>query len=135
MEIAAGVVIALVLGGMAFFSFVFSPLVFFRLPAETAGPFIREVFPWYFLVTAVLFAVAAVLLWAQPGLAVLMAAMAVLGLGNRQVLMPRINRMRDRLLAGETGAEKRFDRLHRASVGINLLQMATALLGLCMLLA
>jgi hypothetical protein len=120
---------------MAFFSFVFSPLVFFKLPAEAAGPFIRAVFPWYFLVIAVLFAVAAVLLWAQPGLAVLMAAMAVLGLGNRQVMMPRINRMRDRFLAGETGAEKRFDRLHRASVGINLVQMAAAALGLVLLLA
>jgi hypothetical protein len=133
-EIAAGLVIALVLGGMAFFSFVFSPLVFFKLPTETAGPFMRAVFPWYFLAIAVLFAVAAVLLWSQPGLAVLMAAMAVLGMGNRQVMMPRINRMRDRFIAGEAGAEKRFDRLHRASVGINLMQMAAAVLGLVLLL-
>jgi hypothetical protein len=134
-EIAAGLVIALVLGGMAFFSFVFSPLVFFKLPADTAGPFMRAVFPWYFLAVAVLFAVAAVLLWAQPGLAVLMAAMALLGLGNRQVMMPRINRMRDRFLAGEEGAEKRFDRLHRASVGIGLMQMVSAVIGLSVLLA
>jgi hypothetical protein len=134
-EIAAGLVIALVLGGMAFFSFVFSPLVFFRLPAETAGPFMRAVFPWYFLAVAVLFAVAAVLLWARPGLAVLMAAMAVLGLGNRQVMMPRLDRMRDRFLAGEEGAEKRFDRLHRASVGIGLMQMVSAVIGLAVLLA
>jgi hypothetical protein len=49
--------------------------------------------------------------------------------------MPRINRMRDRFLAGETGAEKRFDRLHRASVGINLVQMAAAARGLVLLLA
>jgi hypothetical protein len=134
-EIAAGLVIALVLGGMAFFSFVFSPLVFFRLPAETAGPFMRAVFPWYFLAVAVLFAVAAVLLWARPGLAVLMAAMAVLGLGNRQVMMPRLDRMRDRFLAGEERAEKRFDRLHRASVGIGLMQMVSAVIGLAVLLA
>jgi hypothetical protein len=83
----------------------------------------------------VLFAVAAVLLWERQGLAVLMAAMAVLGLGNRQVIMPRINRMRDRYLAGEEGSEKKFDRLHRTSVGVGLMQMVSAVIGLWTLLA
>ncbi len=134
MEIAAGLVIALVLGGMAFFSFVFSPLVFLKLPVETGGPFMRAVFPWYFLAIAVLFAVAAVLLWERPGLAMLMATMAVLALGNRQVMMPRIDRMRERFQAGEAGAEKKFDRLHRASVGIGLMQMISAVIALGVLL-
>jgi hypothetical protein len=136
MEIASGLLLGLLLGGMAFFSFVFSPLVFVKLPIETAGPFIRAVFPWYFLVVAVLFALAAATLAPlYPGLAVLAACMAILGGLNRQVLMPRINTHRDRMIAGDTAAGPRFDRLHRASVGINLMQLAAAALALAIVLA
>jgi hypothetical protein len=135
MEIAAGLLLALVLGGMAFFSFFFSPLVFVKLPMETAGPFMRSLFPWYFLVVAGLFALAAAALaFFHPGLALLAGAMAVLGLLNHQVLMPRINRARDALLAGDATAEKTFDKLHRKSVGINLLQLAAAAVALAAVL-
>ena len=136
MEVAGGLLLALALGGIAFFSFVFSPLIFVKLPGETAGPFIRQVFPWYFLAVAAVFAIAALALAPRhPGLAVLTAAMALLGGLNRQVLMPRINRHRDRLLEGEEAARHPFDRLHRASVGINLLQLAAAGLALAVVLA
>ena len=136
MEIAAGLLLALALGGMAFFSFVFSPLVFVKLPGETAGPFIRQVFPWYFLTIAIVFALAALALApAYPGLALLAGAMALLGALNRQILMPRINRFRDRMLAGDGTARGTFDRLHRASVGINLLQIFAAGLSLAVILA
>jgi Domain of unknown function (DUF4149) len=136
MEIAAGLLLALVLGGMAFFSFLFSPLVFIKLPMETAGPFIRQVFPWYFLTVAGLFALAAAALaFVAPALALLAAAMAVLGLLNHRVLMPRINRQREALLAGDASASKAFDKLHRRSVGINLLQLAGAALALAIVLA
>lgn len=126
MDILAGFVIALLLGGMVFFSFVFSPLVFVKLPAPTAGPFIRQVFPWYFLVVAVLFVLAALLTLAAPGLAALMALMGALGFANRQALMPRINALRDRHLAGDAIAKRGFDRLHYASVAINALQILAA---------
>jgi hypothetical protein len=134
MEIAAGFVVALLLGGMAFFSFVFSPLVFVKLPIETAGPFIRAVFPWYFLVVAALFALAVPLTLAQPVLAGALAFMALLGVINRQSLMPRINGLRDRLVAGDPTAKAGFDRLHRASVGINLVQIVVAAAALYALL-
>lgn len=126
MDTLAGFVVALLLGGMAFFSFVFSPLVFVKLPAPAAGPFIREVFPWYFLVVAVLFVLAALLTLADPALAALMALMAALGFLNRQALMPRINALRDRHLAGDAAAKRGFDRLHHASVAINALQILAA---------
>jgi hypothetical protein len=135
-EIAAGLLLALVLGGMAFFSFVFSPLVFVKLPGETAGPFIRQVFPWYFLTVSIVFALAGLALApAYPGLAVLAGAMTLLGALNRQVLMPRISRFRDRMLAGDGAARGSFDRLHRASVGIHLLQLFAAGLALAIVLA
>lgn len=135
MDIAAGFVIALLFGGMAFFSFVFSPLVFIKLPIETAGPFIRAVFPWYFLAVAALFTLAVPLTLSQPVLAAALAFMALLGIINRQSLMPRINTLRDRMIAGDASAGPGFDRLHRASVGINLVQMVVAAGALYALLA
>jgi hypothetical protein len=136
MEMIAGLLLGLALGGIAFFSFVFSPLVFVKLPAEVAGPFIRQVFPWYFLAIAVVFALAALALApGYPGLAVIVGTMALLGAINRQILMPRINRFRDRLIAGDEAAAAPFAKFHRASVGINLVQLFAAGLSLTMVIA
>jgi len=41
----------------------------------------------------------------------------------RQWLMPRINTARDAQLAGDTEAGRRFDRDHKLSVGINMVQL------------
>lgn len=118
---------AILLGGMVGFSFLFAPLVFLKLPAETAGPFIRSVFPWYYLFVlgaASLAALAAAVV--DPAVGFAMAGVAVLGLLAREVLMPAINRARDRHLGGEAAAGRRFERLHRSSVAINFAQMAAA---------
>jgi hypothetical protein len=109
---------------MAFFSAVMAPLVFIKLDAATAGRFIRGVFPWYYLVVLVLAALAAAALAAgRPADAGIMAAVAVGAWVSRQVLMPRINAHRDRSLAGDASAGRRFDRLHRVSVWINAAQL------------
>ncbi|MEM6973290.1 MAG: DUF4149 domain-containing protein [Pseudomonadota bacterium] len=120
--------LALAFGGMVFFSAVFSPLVFIKLPAETAGPFIRQVFPWYFAVVAGILALAAI------GLGIgghgkwggLLVVMAAAGVYNREVLMPRINLLRDKQLAGDAEAGKAFDKAHKTSVVINVVQMIAA---------
>jgi len=115
---------ALLLGSMAFFSAVMAPLVFIELDAVTAGRFIRSVFPWYALVVLVLAAVAAAALAAdRPVDAGIMAAVALAASVSRQLLMPRINAYRDRALAGDAAAGRRFDALHRASVWINAAQL------------
>jgi hypothetical protein len=75
-QLTTGPARALVFGGMTFFSAVMAPLVFTKLPAETAGRFIRA---------------------------------------------------RDAEVAGQAGAAKRFERLHRTSVLINGLQWMGAL--------
>lgn len=125
-DILAAYTLALALGGIVFFSFVFSPLVFIKLPAEVAGPFIRDVFPWYFLAGIVVFAIAALLLWQHPVLSLLAAALAALGAANRQLIMPWINTLRDRQLGGDAEAAGAFHRLHMASVAINFVQLAGA---------
>ena len=127
LEILGVMALALLFGGMAAFSFLFAPLVFAKLPGEVAARFIRAVFPWYYLFVLGVAALAAGLLAAEaPGVAVAMAGVAAAGLLARQVLMPAINRLRDRQLAGEAAAGRWFARLHQGSVLINLAQLAAA---------
>ena len=115
LHVFGGVLLALAFGAMTFFSAVMAPLVFTKLPFETAGGFIRQVFPWYYLtVGGVSAAAAPALLLGADTLPALLAAVSAAGFWYaRQMLMPSINAARD---AGETA---RFERLHRFSVIIN----------------
>jgi len=134
-NLVAGLALALTFGGMTFFSAVMAPLVFAKLPLQTAGPFIRQVFPWYYasMGVAMLIAFGALLL-GTGGSATWEVAVATLVLAGfafaRQVLMPRINRARDAEMVGEFGAGRRFRRLHLVSVVINAFQWLAVLAAL-----
>lgn len=52
-HLITGLFLALTFGGVTFLSGVMAPLVFTKLPFETAGAFIRQVFPWYYLTMAI----------------------------------------------------------------------------------
>lgn len=113
-------------GSMLFFALVVAPTVFRALPAEQAGPFLRALFPRYYLwglVAALLTTLLA--LWANAGGPVIVACatVTVLFVFARQNLMPAINRARLRQLDGDEAAASRFRRLHGASVLVNLLQL------------
>ena len=115
---------AILLGAMLFFAAVVAPLVFTSLDAATAGRFIRRMFPWYYLSIFVLASLATLLLLSgAPNNGAIMALVAAGAALSRQVLMPKINRLRDAQLAGDTEAGPRFDRLHRLSVWINSAQI------------
>lgn len=116
---------AVVLGAMVFFSFAMAPLIFVKLPAEISGPFIREVFPVYYLSLAIVSLLAGA--FALPTHRVEAAGLAAVGIAfvlSRQLLMPKINELRDAQLRGEPGAdENAFGLLHRLSVVINYAQL------------
>jgi len=118
---------ALLFGGMVFFAACIAPLVFARLPPEHAGRFIRQVFPVYYLYVLGSAAAASVALLPLrlPDAAVL-AAVALITLWLRQVLMPRLNALSDAAQRGDTAAKRAFGVGHRVSVGVNLLQMLAA---------
>lgn len=121
-------VLALLFGGMAFFAAVVAPLVFTRLPAEVAGRFIRQVFPVYYLwVLGTAAAGAVALLPLRPWDAAAAALVAASTWWLRQRLMPRINALSDAAQAGDAAARRGFDRAHRLSVVINVVQMLVAL--------
>ena len=123
---------ALLFGGMAFFAAVLAPLVFTALPSGAAGPFIRRVFPVYYLWVIAAAAVGALgLLPLRLPDALALAAVAATTVWLRQGLMPRINTLSDAAQAGDAAAAPRFARAHRLSVGMNFAQM---LVGLVVLL-
>lgn len=129
---AAGlVVVAAVFGGMTFFAFVYAPLVFIKLGAEAGGRFIREVFPVYYVAMGAVSIAAAVPLafasTARGADALAMACTGIVFFLARFALLPVINRNRAAGRAGDVAAKKRFDRLHRLSVIVNLVQMLAVL--------
>ena len=122
---------ALLLGGMVFFSAVVAPLVFMRLPADHAGRFIRALFPFYYLFVLVSAALGAcAMAWVDPAAAVVLAAIALITLWLRQGLMVRINRLSDALRNGAPTVRRGFDRAHRLSVLVNMAQILAA--GWCL---
>jgi hypothetical protein len=118
---------ALLFGGMAFFAAVVAPVTFTRLPAEMAGRFVRGMFPVYYLwVLGTAAAGAVALLPLRLADALALAAIAGSTAWLRQSLMPRINALSDAAQAGDAAAKAGFDRAHRLSVVVNMVQMAVA---------
>lgn len=116
-------------GGILAFSALFAPLVFTKLPMEQAGPFIRAVFPWYYLYVIVfgfLSAIFAGLAGADIWVLSSSAIVALASVYTRQVLMLQINELRDRELAGDKAAGQKFNSKHRFSVIINSVQLLLA---------
>ena len=127
LEISGLLAAAILFGSMVFFSGVVAPLTFSKLDAATAGRFIRSIFPWYYVVIAALSLIAgASLAVMRPLEASVMGPIALGAFVSRQLLMPRINDHRDRMLKGYANAEKAFARLHRLSVWINGAQLVGA---------
>ena len=124
----ANAVVLMLLGAMLFFPSVVAPVVFTSLPEAQAGAFLRSMFPRYYAFMIALSLIAALLFLAVSDESAYQAAIVCVFVGVstlwvRQWLLPRINTARDAQLAGDIKAGRRFDRDHKLSVGINLLQL------------
>ena len=124
----ANAMVLLLLGGMLFFPIVVAPIVFTSLPELEAGQFLRSMFPRYYLFMIFFSVLAFGLYQYAAGTTVNIAAtvcllVALSTLWVRQSLVPRINDARDAQLAGDTDAAAKFDRGHKLSVVINMLQL------------
>ena len=127
MEFANALVLML-LGAMLFFPSVVAPVVFSSLPEAQAGVFLRSMFPRYYGFMIALSLIAALLFLVANDESAYQAAIVCLFVGVstlwvRQWLLPRINAARDEQLAGNAEAGRRFDRDHKLSVGINMVQL------------
>ena len=127
LEIANALVLIL-LGAMLFFPSVVAPVVFTSLPEAQAGAFLRSMFPRYYAFMIALSLIAALLFLVGSNQSAFLATLVCLFVGVStlwvmQWLLPRINAARDAQLAGNVEAGRRFDRDHKLSVGINMVQL------------
>ena len=124
----ANAIVLMLLGAMLFFPSVVAPVVFTSLPEAQAGAFLRSMFPRYYAFMIALSLIAALLLLVANDESAYQAAIVCLfvslsTLWVRQWLLPRINTARDAQLAGDVESGRRFDRDHKLSVGINMVQL------------
>jgi len=117
-------VVAILLGGMIFFPSVVAPTVFKSLDQDSAGQFLRRLFPAYYVFMILTSLLGGGLLLSKPFLAATLFIIAASTLLVRQILVPNINAWRDRELSGDDAAAALFNAGHRASVIINLIQLA-----------
>lgn len=112
-------------GAVAFFTFAGAPAAFRTLGKETAGTYVRAVFPVYHLALAVATGLAALLLaWHEPGMASrILAVTAAFFIVQRRLILPRMERYRAGRERGEDDAAAAFRRLHGVSMAINLAQL------------
>ena len=120
----ANALVLMLLGAMLFFPSVVAPVVFTSLLEAQAGAFLRSMFPRYYafmIALSLLFLVANDEYAYQAAIVCLFVGLSTLWV--RQWLLPRINTARDAQLAGDVEAGRRFDRDHKLSVGINMVQL------------
>ena len=116
---------AFLMGVMTSFMVVTSPTVFKTLDEEYSKKFLRFIFPRLFNF-CFLIATAMFLFFALAEFSFGMVAGIVIAVGfliNTYLLTPRINEMRDLMITGHTGAEKKFKTLHAISVLLYLISM------------
>ena len=115
----------LVVGVILFQTAVIAPTVFRSLGPDQAGPFLRKVFPKFFVVLVVMGIAGAISALASDASYQLWICTVTLTLGIlAYLLIPMTNKSRD------DGNEKLFKKLHNASVLMTVLILVVNLFGL-----
>ena len=116
---------AFILGVMTSFMVVTSPAVFKTLDEDHSKKFLRYIFPrlfnFCFLISMFMF-----LFFSLGDFVsgmIFGIAIAISFLINTYFLTPRINKMRDLMIIGHSGSEKKFKMLHSVSVLLYLISM------------
>jgi len=107
------------LGMMLFFSFIIAPTVFKFLPATQSGPYIRKLFPIYYIINAALSLgslIAIISLGVFNAIFYANTIVLVLFAFCYFYLMPTINKQKIK-------KNRKFKILHGSSVAINLIQI------------
>ncbi len=108
------------LGTMIFFTFILTPTIFKFLPQAHAGPFVRKLFPIYYIFNSILILVTVLSIASlQIFNAIFYANLFVftLFIVCQFYLMPAINKNQDKK------NKRQFKILHASSVAINFVQI------------
>ena len=110
--------LAILIGSMFFFMAVVSPSVFATLSTNASSKFLRTIFPRMFLFGFIIAVLSLVLSYISGDIlnSILLIAVAISFIINRNYLTPKINDFRDKELEGDKKASSSFKYMHLLSV-------------------
>ena len=125
MSVLIFVTIGIILGFMLFFPIVVAPTVFTILNEKQSSLFLRSFFPKYYLFGIILCMVAISFTFIlEETLTLIFFLVMISGfIYSRQILTPAINKARDDEIKGNKQSKNKFEKLHRISVIINIIQI------------
>ncbi|MAJ13877.1 MAG: hypothetical protein CMN44_02750 [SAR116 cluster bacterium] len=118
-------IIGSILGFMIFFPVVVAPVVFNILDEKQSSLFLRSFFPKYYLFGILLTLIALIMSIFEKDVVIFLAFTLILVgfLFSRQILTPAINKAKDEIIESNEKSKIKFEKLHKFSVTINVLQM------------
>ena len=115
----------MILGFMIFFPIVVAPSVFKNFNEKQSSVFLRSFFPKYYLF-GIIVTLIGIIISALEKDFVIILGFSLIFLGfvfSRQYLTPLINKAKDEIIKSDDLSKIKFERLHRFSVIINILQI------------
>ena len=115
----------MILGFMIFFPIVVAPSVFKNFNEKQSSVFLRSFFPKYYLF-GIIITLIGIIISALEKDFIIILSLSFIFLGfvfSRQYLTPLINKAKDEIVKSNNLSKVKFERLHRFSVIINILQI------------
>ena len=115
----------MILGFMIFFPIVVAPSVFKNFNEKQSSLFLRSFFPKYYLF-GIIITLIGIFISALEKDFIIIFSLSIIFLGfvfSRQYLTPLINKAKDEIVKSNNLSKIKFERLHRFSVIINILQI------------
>ena len=115
----------MILGFMIFFPIVVAPSVFKNFNEKQSSVFLRSFFPKYYLFGIIITLIGIFIsAWEKDFVIILGFSLIFLSfVFSRQYLTPLINKAKDEITKSDNLSKVKFERLHRFSVIINILQI------------
>jgi len=126
-------ILGMILGFMIFFPLVVAPSIFKNLNEKQSSLFLRSFFPKYYLFGIIISLNGIIFSYLENDLIIILSFIFVFVgfLFSRQYLTPLINKARDEINKSDNLSKVKFERLHRFSVLINILQIVICIIILC----
>ncbi len=118
-------IVGMTLGFMIFFPIVVAPSIFKNFNEKQSSVFLRSFFPKYYLF-GIIITLIGILISALEKDFIIIFSLSLIFLGfvfSRQYLTPLINKAKDEIVKSEDLSKAKFEKLHRFSVIINILQI------------
>ena len=126
-------IFGMLLGFMIFFPTVVAPSIFKNLNEKQSSLFLRSFFPKYYLFGIIISLIGIIVSYIENDLIIISSFIFVFVgfLFSRQYLTPLINKAKDEINKSDNLSKIKFERLHRFSVIINILQIVICIIILC----